>query len=75
LLSLIFVMKFLCRHCDQVKSGTPYRVVSKEEAGEILLDMVVCQACYAKAKALGLRAEPIDPQVHRKLHDNSFADQ
>jgi hypothetical protein len=68
-------MKFLCRHCDQVKTGTPYRVVSKEEAGDILLDMVVCHSCYVQARDLGLQGEVIGSQSSRKLHDNGYAEQ
>jgi hypothetical protein len=68
-------MKFLCRHCDQVKSGRPYRVVSKEEAGDILLDMIVCHSCYVQARDLGLNVEAIDSHRSRKLHDNGYAEQ
>jgi hypothetical protein len=68
-------MKFLCRHCDQVNSGMPYRVVSKEEAGDILLDMVVCHSCYMQARDLGLHGEEINLQSSRKLHHVDYADQ
>jgi hypothetical protein len=36
-----------------------YRVFS-EEAGVILLDMVVCRLCYEQARQLGLDGEEIE---------------
>jgi hypothetical protein len=51
-------MKFICQHCDGLTVGPPYRVLS-EESGEILLDMIVCHACYVQAKDLGLQTEEI----------------
>jgi hypothetical protein len=51
-------MKFYCRHCDQITTGKPYRVIS-EENGVTLLNMTVCRSCYEQARALGLRSEPI----------------
>jgi len=57
-------MEFICRHCDRLTTGAPYRVTSAE-AGVILLDMIVCHACYVQAKNLGLHTE----EIH--LHDDS----
>jgi RNase P subunit RPR2 len=51
-------MEFICRHCDKLTIGAPYRVMS-EESGVILLDMIVCQSCYEQARDLGLHAEEI----------------
>jgi hypothetical protein len=51
-------MKFLCRHCDQITIGQPFRVISEED-GVILLNMTVCRSCGEQAKTLGLRSEPI----------------
>ncbi|MGH7824205.1 MAG: hypothetical protein ACREQ7_03390 [Candidatus Binatia bacterium] len=59
-------MKFICRHCDELTEGAPYRVVS-EEAGVILLDMIVCHSCYLQAKNLGLHTEAIKLPASRKL--------
>lgn len=59
-------MKFICRHCDELTVGTPYRVVS-EEAGVILLDMIVCHACFVQARNLGLKTEEITSDDTRKL--------
>jgi protein-arginine kinase activator protein McsA len=45
-------MEFICQHCDKLTAGLAYRVMSKE-AGEILLDLLVCHACSEQAKNLG----------------------
>ena len=58
-------MKFFCRHCDQVITGKPYRVLSEED-GVVLLDMIVCQLCYQRAKDLGLRAEKLAFHRHSR---------
>jgi len=52
------IMKFFCKHCDQIVIGKPYRVVS-EDNGVILLNMTVCGSCHEQAKALGLHSEAI----------------
>jgi RNase P subunit RPR2 len=52
-------MKFTCQHCDTLTEGVAYRVTS-EEAGVILLDMIVCYSCFEQAKSLGLNAEEVD---------------
>ena len=51
-------MKFICRHCDTLTEGLAYRVRS-EEAGVILLDMIVCHSCFEQAKKLGLSAKEV----------------
>ena len=48
----------LCRHCDELITGSAYRVISEEE-GVILLDMIVCDTCAAEAKCLQLHTEEI----------------
>jgi len=49
---------FICRHCDKFTTGVPYRVMS-EEAGVVLLDMIVCHSCCERAKNLGLHVKEI----------------
>jgi ribosome-binding protein aMBF1 (putative translation factor) len=52
-------MEFICQHCGKLTKGLPYRVTS-EEAGEILLEMIVCYSCSEQAKSLGLHVEKIN---------------
>ena len=51
-------MEFYCRHCDEVVTGSMYRVLSEEE-GKVMLNMVVCRCCYDQARQLGLDGEEI----------------
>ena len=46
-------MEFVCRRCDHITRQKPYRV-STEEAGVVMLDMLVCSSCARLAKNLGL---------------------
>ena len=55
-------MEFICQHCDKLAEGLRYKVTS-EDAGEILLDMIVCQSCCEQAKNLGLDVQEINPAV------------
>jgi hypothetical protein len=57
-------MEFFCRHCDEIATGSRYRVFSEED-GVILLDMIVCRSCYEQARDLGLDGEEV------KLDENS----
>jgi RNase P subunit RPR2 len=68
------VMKFFCRHCDEIVVGKPYRVLSEEE-GVTLLDMTVCRSCYKQARALGLNstALPLDPKPRRNHRSSAYA--
>ena len=52
-------MQFVCEHCAVVSTATAYRVIS-EEAGVVLLDMIVCATCYLQATKLGLNTKKID---------------
>jgi hypothetical protein len=52
-------MEFICQHCDKLTEGQRYLVTS-EEAGEILLEMIVCHSCSEQAKDLGLDVEEIN---------------
>jgi hypothetical protein len=55
-------MKFICRHCDTSTDGLAYRVTS-EEAGVMLLDMIVCHSCFERAKDLGLDVKEISQEI------------
>jgi hypothetical protein len=48
-------MEFVCRRCNQITKRNPYRVTT-EDAGVVLLNMVVCSSCARLAKRLGLPA-------------------
>ena len=48
-------MAFICTHCERATNSEPFRVIT-EEAGIILLNMIVCAACAEQAKNLGLKA-------------------
>jgi hypothetical protein len=54
-------MGWICQHCDAPFIDSPYRVKS-EEAGVVLLDLIVCRRCYMQARELGLRTEEITLQ-------------
>jgi RNase P subunit RPR2 len=48
-----------CEHCEGILlSNKAYRVWT-EDAGRILLDMVVCYACNLEAQKLGLNTDEI----------------
>jgi hypothetical protein len=55
-------MDFICQHRDKLKHGLAYRVTS-EEAGVILLEMIVCQSCSEQAKNLRLDVKEINQAV------------
>ena len=46
-------MEFTCRRCNHTMKRKIYRVIT-EEAGVVLLNMVVCSSCARLAKRLGL---------------------
>ena len=52
-------MEFTCRRCNHVTKQKLYRVIT-EEAGVVLLNMVVCSSCARLAKRLGLPAVKIE---------------
>jgi hypothetical protein len=51
--------ELFCDHCERALTSKAYRVIS-EDAGGILLDMVVCHPCNAKAQELGLKTREVD---------------
>lgn len=70
-------MDFFCEHCDEMATGTMYRVFSEED-GVRLLDMIVCRSCYDQARALGLDGEEAKPQQNlrdeaRGVHPSAIA--
>ena len=48
-------MDFVCRRCDRITKRKLYRVTT-EDAGVVLLNMLVCSSCARLAKKLGLPA-------------------
>ena len=48
-------MVFICERCDRMAKHEAYRVTT-EDAGVVLLNMVVCSSCARLAKELGLPA-------------------
>jgi hypothetical protein len=48
-------MAFICRRCDRTTKQELYRVTT-EDAGVVLLNMLVCSSCARQAKKLGLPA-------------------
>jgi hypothetical protein len=46
-------MDFICRRCDRITKQKLYRVTT-EDAGVVLLNMLVCSSCARLAKKLGL---------------------
>ena len=48
-------MGFICRRCDRITKQKLYRVTT-EDAGVVLLNMLVCSSCARLAKKLGLAA-------------------
>jgi hypothetical protein len=48
-----------CDHCERRLASKAFRVIS-EDAGGILLDMIVCHPCNQKAQELGLKTREIN---------------
>ena len=46
-------MKFACRRCNHITKQKLYRVTT-EDAGVVMLNMLVCSSCARLAKRLGL---------------------
>ncbi|HEY5544040.1 MAG TPA: hypothetical protein VIM04_12385 [Candidatus Binatia bacterium] len=46
-------MDFICRRCNHITKQKLYRVTT-EDAGVVLLNMLVCSSCARLAKKLGL---------------------
>jgi hypothetical protein len=48
-------MNFVCHRCNHTTKQNLYRVTT-EDAGVVLLNMIVCSSCARLAKRLGLPA-------------------
>ena len=48
-----------CEHCEGILLGNKAYRVWTEDAGRILLDMVVCYACNLEAQKLGLNSDEV----------------
>ena len=46
-------MSMVCRRCDRITKQQLYRVTT-EDAGVVLLNMLVCSSCARQARKLGL---------------------
>jgi hypothetical protein len=52
-------MGFICRRCDRITKQELYRVTT-EDAGVVLLNMLVCSSCARLARKLGLPAAKME---------------
>ena len=67
-------MEFTCRRCNRITKQKLYRVIT-EEAGVVLLNMVVCSSCARLAKRLGLPAVKMElAKRSAKTNDQVMAD-
>jgi len=68
-------MKIICEHCEEAIDGPAYRVISHDDDGSVLLNMVVCEPCHDRARNLGLRAVEITAahRPRRPLRPAAFA--
>lgn len=67
-------MEFTCRRCYHITKQKLYRVIT-EEAGVVLLNMVVCSSCARLAKRLGLPAVKMEfAKRSAKTNDQVMAD-
>jgi hypothetical protein len=67
-------MEFTCRRCNHITKQKLYRVIT-EEAGVVLLNMVVCSSCARLAKRLGLPAVKMEfAKRSAKTNDRVMAD-
>jgi hypothetical protein len=60
-------MERICQHCAAPFDGSAYRVKS-EEAGVVLLNMIVCHYCYEQAQKLSLYTEEAGPNPELSVH-------
>jgi len=51
---------YTCERCREACAGNSYRVISEDDGGTRLLDIVVCYGCYLEASRLGLDARAIE---------------
>jgi hypothetical protein len=55
-------MEFLCEHCERTIGSQPFQVTS-ENAGIILLNLIVCAPCAEQAVNLGLKVTQLTLSV------------
>ena len=48
-------MGLICRRCDRITKQKLYRITT-EDAGVVMLNMLVCSSCARQARKLGLPA-------------------
>jgi len=53
-------MDFICSRCDQIAKQKLYRVTA-EEAGVVMLNMLVCASCARLARRLQLNTVKVEP--------------
>ena len=63
-------MDTICQHCYERIVGNGYRVIS-EEAGIVMLNLIVCFHCSLEAKRLGLNTNAI---LHRSKRGSTRRD-
>ena len=62
-------MEFVCRRCHRSTNRKPYRVTT-EDAGVVLLNMLVCPACARLAKSLGLSTVKMKSSKRAQTKEN-----
>jgi hypothetical protein len=55
-------MEFLCEHCERATSSEAFQIIT-EDAGLILLNLIVCAPCAEQAVNLGLKATQLNLSV------------
>jgi hypothetical protein len=55
-------MEFLCEHCERATSSQRFQIIT-EDAGVILLNLIVCAPCAEQAVNLGLKATELKLSV------------
>ena len=53
-------MGFICRRCDRITKQKLYRVTT-EDAGVVMLNILVCSPCARLARKLGLPTVKMQP--------------
>ena len=63
-------MDFICRRCNHITKQKLYRVTT-EDAGVVLLNMLVCSSCARLAKKLGLPTVEVESRRADKVKRDS----
>lgn len=59
-------MDFICRRCNHITKQQVYRVIT-EDAGVVLLNMLVCSSCARLARKLGLPTVKVESESADKI--------